>query len=295
MIKLEMKGIGYRYGKGTPYEKTVLSDLNLSIRSGCITGLIGQTGSGKSTIVQLCNGLLKPDEGTVLLDGADIWAKPKEIAKIRHRVGLVFQYPEYQLFEETVQKDIAFGPRNMGLSDEEIARRVEEAARLVGLSPAMLEQSPFELSGGQKRRVAIAGVIAMEPEILILDEPAAGLDPMGREDILGGIRSFQRSRGATVLIVSHSMEDMARYADRILVLQNGALKMEGEPKEIFSRGEELKAMGLDVPQITRFTKLLSDQGVSVSEGLYTVDDAVQVLLPLLREALGLGSKPSKRV
>jgi len=282
MSKIQLEGVRYTYGKGTPYEKTVLDGLDLQITEGSITGLIGHTGCGKSTLVQLCNGLLRPEAGRVLLDGEDIWAKPKEIAAIRHRVGLVFQYPEYQLFEETVAKDIAFGPRNMGLDEEEIAHRVGEAMRFVGLEPALLHQSPFELSGGQKRRVAIAGVIAMEPEVLILDEPAAGLDPMGREEILGGVRSYQRARRSTVVIVSHSMEDMARYADRLLVMSGGKLCMEGTPSQIFEQGERLNAMGLDIPQITRFMTLLHRRGLDVAGNLYTVEDAAEALHALLR-------------
>lgn len=291
MKKLQMENLCYRYGKGTPYEKLVLDGLDISFEGGCITGLIGHTGCGKSTLVQLCNGLLKPERGRVLLDGRDIFENPKEIAKVRFRVGLVFQYPEYQLFEETVRKDIAFGPTNMGLSEEEIARRVEQAARFVGISPKLLDQSPFELSGGQKRRVAIAGVIAMDPEVLILDEPAAGLDPMGREDILGGVRAYQRERGSTVIIVSHSMEDMARYADRLLVMQDGKLCMDGTPGEVFSDKEALNRIGLDIPQITRFMGLLAERGVQVSGNIYTVEGAVQELSRLLGKT-GKGARKS---
>jgi energy-coupling factor transport system ATP-binding protein len=291
MKKLQMENLCYRYGKGTPYEKLVLDGLDISFEGGCITGLIGHTGCGKSTLVQLCNGLLKPERGRVLLDGRDIFENPKEIAKVRFRVGLVFQYPEYQLFEETVRKDIAFGPTNMGLSEEEIARRVEQAARFVGISPKLLDQSPFELSGGQKRRVAIAGVIAMDPEVLILDEPAAGLDPMGREDILGGVRAYQRESGSTVIIVSHSMEDMARYADRLLVMQDGKLCMDGTPGEVFSDKEALNCIGLDIPQITRFMGLLAERGAQVNGNIYTVEGAVQELSRLLGKT-GKGARKS---
>ncbi len=278
MAKIALDNVVYRYSKGTPYAKEVLHGLSLSIEEGKITGLIGHTGCGKSTLVQLLNGLLKPESGKVLLDGVDIWEKPKQIASVRYRVGLVFQYPEYQLFEETVRKDIAFGPTNMGLDAAEIDRRVMQAARFVGLSPALLDVSPFELSGGQKRRVAIAGVYAMEPEVLILDEPAAGLDPMGREEILGGVRTYQRERGSTVIIVSHSMEDMARYADTLVVMEQGEVKMQGSPDTVFSHAQELQTMGLNVPQITRFMARLASFGVSLPTNIYTVDQAREAVL-----------------
>ena len=248
-----------------------------------ITGLIGHTGSGKSTIVQLACGLLRPTEGQVLLGGRDIWEDPKKIRDVRFRVGLVFQYPEYQLFEETVYRDIAFGPKNMGLDEAEIDRRVRDAARFVGIDDDILARSPFDLSGGQKRRAAIAGVIAMEPEVLILDEPAAGLDPRGREEILGGIRRYQRERRNTVIIVSHSMEDMARYADRITVVSEGALFRTGTPAEIFSDAASLSSVGLDVPQITHVMLRLAELGVPVRGGIYTVADARDELMRLYSE------------
>lgn len=280
---LEYKNVSYDYSVGTPFEKRALKNLSLSFEQGRITGLIGHTGSGKSTIVQLACGLLRPSEGQVLLGGRDIWEDPKKIRDVRFRVGLVFQYPEYQLFEETVYRDIAFGPHNMGLSEEEIDRRVRDAASFVGLGEELLGRSPFDLSGGQKRRVAIAGVIAMEPEVLILDEPAAGLDPRGREEIFGGIRSYQRERKNTVIIVSHSMEDMARYADLITVVSEGALFRSGTPAQIFSDAGALGSVGLDVPQITHVMMLLSSLGIPVREGIYTVEDARDELMRLYRE------------
>ncbi len=286
MAGLEFKNISYIYGVGTPFEKKALDDVSVSFESGCITGLIGHTGSGKSTLVQLANGLLKPTSGQVLLDGKDIWEEPKKIRDVRFRVGLVFQYPEYQLFEETVYKDIAFGPVNMGLSPEEVKKRVEAASFFVGLESSLLEKSPFELSGGQKRRVAIAGIIAMSPEILILDEPAAGLDPMGREEILGGIRSYQRECGNTVVIVSHSMEDMARYADRIAVMNKAKLYRSGSCDEIFGDADSLVSVGLDVPQITRLMLRLKELGVPVRDGIFTVSDARDELNRLYRQRYG---------
>lgn len=254
-----------------------LHDVSLHFSEDRITGLLGHTGSGKSTLVQLLNGLLRPTDGQILLDGTDIWADPKKIRDIRFRVGLVFQYPEYQIFEETVARDIAYGPQNMGLSSEEIDRRVREAMAFCGLSEELRDKSPFELSGGQKRRVAIAGILAMEPEVLVLDEPAAGLDPIGREEILGGIWSYQRKRHSTVIIVSHSMEDIARYADEVVVLNHGELMAQGTRSEVFSQEKMLAECGLDVPQITHLMHILRRRGMDVREDIFTVSDAIQEL------------------
>lgn len=286
MTELTLNRISYVYSEGTPFCHRALDDVNLTIRGGVITGLMGHTGSGKSTLVQLLNGLLKPKTGEILIDGKNIWDDPKQIRQIRFRVGLVFQYPEYQLFEETVAKDIAFGPANMGLPPEEIDRRTREAMRFVGLGDEYLEKSPFDLSGGQKRRVAVAGVMAMEPEILILDEPAAGLDPMGREEILGGIHSYQRRVGNTVIIVSHSMEDMARYADRLVVMQNGSVAADGTNAEIFRNTELLASTGLDVPQITRLCRSLREKGLPLPQDLYTVEAARHAICELYRNRRG---------
>ncbi|NLE12131.1 MAG: energy-coupling factor transporter ATPase [Clostridiales bacterium] len=282
---VELRGVSYIYGRGTPFEKKAIDNINLTFEPGCITGLIGHTGSGKSTLVQLLNGLLKPDEGRILVDGVDIWDEPKKQNKLRFKVGLVFQYPEYQLFEETVRRDIAYGPSNMKLSGEEIERRVVESAKFCGLDEELLDKSPFELSGGQRRRAAIAGVIAMEPRVLILDEPTAGLDPMGREDILGGMRSYQRARNSTVIIVSHSMEDMARYSDRIVVMKNGRVEASGGRTEVFSRSDMLIGAGLDVPQITRLWEILKGRGIELPDDVFTVERACEVLLDLLRTDL----------
>ena len=279
-IKISLEHVSYTYSKGTPFEIKALDDVSLNIRTGTVTGIIGHTGSGKSTMVQLFNGLTRPMEGRILLDGVDIWEKPKEIGKIRFRVGLVMQYPEYQLFEETVEADIAYGPRNMGLDEDEIRRRVVEAARFVGLSPEMLTKSPFDLSGGQKRRAALAGIIAMRPEVLVLDEPAAGLDPMGRDAILNGICEYQKESGATVLIVSHSMEDMARYCDDIIVMDHAKVRMHGPRDEIFARSDELIDAGLDIPEITKLIWLLRSRGIDVDCSIYTVDRAEQELARL---------------
>lgn len=278
---VELRGVSYIYGRGTPFEKKAIDNINLTFEPGCITGLIGHTGSGKSTLVQLLNGLLKPDEGRILVDGVDIWDEPKKQNKLRFKVGLVFQYPEYQLFEETVRRDIAYGPSNMKLSGEEIERRVVESAKFCGLDEDLLDKSPFELSGGQRRRAAIAGVIAMEPRVLILDEPTAGLDPMGREDILGGMRSYQRARNSTVIIVSHSMEDMARYSDRIVVMKNGRVEASGDRTEVFSRSDMLIGAGLDVPQITRLWEILKGRGIELPDDVFTVERACEVLLGIL--------------
>lgn len=279
-VGIALEHVTYRYSIGTPFEKAALEDVSLTFEGGIITGLMGHTGSGKSTIAQLLNGLLKPTEGRVLIDGEDIWADPKKISAVRFRVGLVFQYPEYQLFEETVARDIAYGPKNMGLSDEEIRQRVTDAARFTGIDSDMLEKSPFELSGGQKRRVAIAGVMAMDPEVLVLDEPAAGLDPGGRREILGGIRAYQREKKNTIIIISHSMEDMAVYADKLMVLDHGHLRRYGTSHEVFCHAEELKEVGLSRPQITKLMMELQKAGMDVGGGIYNVDDAYRAVLAL---------------
>ena len=288
---LRLEHITYRYSAGTPFEVKALDDVTLDIRRGRITGLIGHTGSGKSTLVQLLNGLTRPEAGRVLLDGQDIWQDPKQIGKVRFRVGLVMQYPEYQLFEETVRADIAFGPRNMQLSGEEIAERVDEAAAFAGVDPSLMDKSPFDLSGGQKRRVAIAGIMAMRPEVLVLDEPAAGLDPQGRRDIFGGIRAYNRETGSTVVIVSHSMEDMAQYCDDVAVMANARLLMTGTRDEVFARADELEAVGLDIPVITKLSALLRQGGMPLDPGLYTLEAAEAALaqvfgLPADREGGG---------
>lgn len=274
---LRLEHITYRYSAGTPFEVKALDDVTLDIRRGRITGLIGHTGSGKSTLVQLLNGLTRPEAGRVLLDGQDIWQDPKQIGKVRFRVGLVMQYPEYQLFEETVRADIAFGPRNMQLSGEEIAERVDEAAAFAGVEPSLMDKSPFDLSGGQKRRVAIAGIMAMRPEVLVLDEPAAGLDPQGRRDIFGGIRAYNRKTGSTVVIVSHSMEDMAQYCDDVAVMAHARLLMTGTRDEVFARADELEAVGLDIPVITKLSALLRQGGMPLDPGLYTPEAAEAAL------------------
>ena len=274
---LRLEHITYRYSAGTPFEVKALDDVTLDIHRGRITGLIGHTGSGKSTLVQLLNGLTRPEAGRVLLDGQDIWQDPKQIGKVRFRVGLVMQYPEYQLFEETVRADIAFGPRNMQLSGEEIAERVDEAAAFAGVDPSLMDKSPFDLSGGQKRRVAIAGIMAMRPEVLVLDEPAAGLDPQGRRDIFGGIRAYNRKTGSTVVIVSHSMEDMAQYCDDVAVMAHARLLMTGTRDEVFARADELEVVGLDIPVITKLSALLRQGGIPLDPGLYTLEAAEAAL------------------
>ena len=276
---LQVQNLDYIYSIGTPFQHQALEDVSFSVERGEFIGIIGHTGSGKSTLMQQMNGLLKPTSGKILLDGKDIWSDKKLIRQARFRVGLVFQYPEYQLFEETVYKDIAFGPKNMGLSTEEIDRRVREAAEIVGLTEKQLEVSPFDLSGGQKRRVAIAGVIAMEPEVLILDEPTAGLDPKGRDEILKNIEDYRRKHNATVMMVSHSMDDVARLTDRLLVMNGSKLAMDGTPAEVFARAEELVAMGLNIPQVTRVFLELKAMGLDV-EPVYTVDQAIETLKKL---------------
>ena len=282
MAIIETKDLTYTYGTGTPFEKTAVDHVNLSIEQGEFIGVIGHTGSGKSTLIQQFNGLLRPTSGTVLLDGKDIWAEPKKIRAVRFRVGMVFQYPEHQLFEETVLKDISFGPSNMGLEPAEIEKRARDAAKFVGLREELLEKSPFELSGGEKRRVAIAGVIAMDPDVLILDEPTAGLDQRGRDVLLSQIVNYHEVRHNTILLVSHSMEDIARTADRILVMNGVKAAMFDETKKVFARGEELERMGLRVPQITKILAMLQKDGYPVETAL-TLEQAIRQLMPLLEE------------
>ena len=311
MNKISLEHVSYVYSQGTPYEQKALDDVSLNIRAHCITGVIGHTGSGKSTMMQLLNGLATPSSGKVLLDGEDVnpsfedlfsqWknlpkyenlsksaakkAIKKDIKDFRRslcvRVGLVMQYPEYQLFEETVYKDIAFGPENMGLSAEEVRERVLEAAAFSGVESEWMEKSPFDLSGGQKRRVALAGVIAMRPDVLVLDEPGAGLDPRGRNSIFEKIVNYQKNTGSTVLIVSHSMEDMARLCDDVVVLSHAKVVRQGSCREVFAYVDELSQIGLDIPQITQLLKMLKDRGMPISDDIYTVDEAVAALKKLL--------------
>lgn len=280
MSIVELNEVSFVYGKKTPYEIKALNNVSLTLQDNCITGIIGHTGSGKSTLIQLLNGLITPDCGKVLIDGNDIWEKPKEISKYRFLVGMVMQYPEYQLFADTVKEDIAYGPKNMGLSDEEIEIRIKESLEFCGLKADVLGKSPFDLSGGQKRRVALAGVMAMKPKILVLDEPAAGLDPKGRREILGGIKEYQRKSGTSVVIVSHSMEDMAMYCDRAVVMSHGQVVTYGTCQEVFSQHRLLLEVGLDVPEITGIVLALREAGVDISEDIYTVDGAVLALSQL---------------
>ena len=278
MSEIILSGVGYSYGKKTPYETKALDNVSVTIARGKITGIIGHTGSGKSTLVQMLNGLIEPDKGKVKIDLQDIWENRKDIRKYRFKVGLVMQYPEYQLFEETIRKDIAFGPRNMGLSEEEIAERVLEAARFVELDESLLEKSPFELSGGQKRRAAIAGIIAMRPDVLVLDEPAAGLDPRGRASIFKNISDYREKTGKTVVIVSHSMEDVARYCDELIVMSAARVLMCGTPDKVFSQPEILVKNGLDIPQIAHLNMLLRQKGIDLGDGIYTVEGAFERIL-----------------
>ena len=279
---LQVEDLTYIYSIGTPFEHKALDQVSFSINPGEFVGIIGHTGSGKSTLMQQLNGLLKPTSGRVLLDGQDIWSDKKLTRAARFRVGLVFQYPEYQLFEETVYKDIAFGPTNMGLSKEEIDRRVREAAGFVGLTEKQLEVSPFDLSGGQKRRVAIAGVIAMEPEVLILDEPTAGLDPKGRDEILDQVAKLKEETGITVILVSHSMEDVAKYVDRIIVMNRGEVMFDNEPKEVFRHYKELEQVGLAAPQVTYIMQSLRGHGLKVDTDLTTIEEAKTEILKALK-------------
>lgn len=283
MSAIKTENLSYVYSPGTPFEKTAVDNVNLDIGQGSFVGVIGHTGSGKSTLIQHFNGLLQPTSGKVYIGGEDLWADKSRLRQFRFQVGLVFQYPEYQLFEDTVYKDIAFGPRNMGMSEDEIHQSVLDAAAFVGLKERHMEKSPFELSGGQKRRVAIAGVIAMKPKVLILDEPTAGLDPRGRDRILGQIREYHQQVQNTVLLVSHSMEDVARYCGKVLVMNHSKLYMYGDTAEVFEHAGEIAGMGLSVPQITRIFHQLAEQGYPVSRSIYTMHDAKRELLALLEK------------
>ncbi len=282
MTILKTENLSYIYSEGTPFEKRAVNNLNIDIEKGEFVGIIGHTGSGKSTLIQHFNGLLKPSLGKIYFDGQDIWADKSKIRQIRFRVGLVFQYPEYQLFEESVYKDIAYGPKNMGLSQEEIDRRIKRTAAALGIPEELLKKSPFELSGGEKRRVAIAGVMAMEPEVLILDEPTAGLDPMGRELILNQIKDYHKNMGCTVLLVSHSMEDVARYASKILVMNKAEVFCYEKTAEVFKRSAEIEKIGLTVPQITRIFNLLREKGIDIENDVYTVKYAKEKILEYLK-------------
>ena len=277
MSVLEVKNLTHTYSGNTPFVNDAVSNVSFTVEKGEILGIIGHTGSGKSTLVQHLNGLLKPTDGQVLFSGEDIWENPKEIRKIRSKVGLVFQYPEYQLFEETVYADIAFGPKNMGLDGDELDSRIKEICRIVGVKPEYMEKSPFELSGGEKRRVAIAGVMAMRPEVIVFDEPTAGLDPKGRENVIKIIKDYREATGATVIIISHSMEDMAVLADKLLVMNKGNLCMFDTVEKVFSRGDELRAIGLNVPIVTRVFAELKAMGIDVNENIFTVEAAVNEL------------------
>ena len=277
---LQIKHLTHTYGVGTPFQRSAVEDMSFEVREGEFLGIMGHTGSGKSTLIQHLNGLLKPSSGQVLFQGEDIWKDKNFTHQIRFKVGLVFQYPEYQLFEETVYKDIAFGPANMGRTGAELDRCVREAARLVGIRDEQLDKSPFELSGGQKRRVALAGVLAMEPDVLVLDEPTAGLDPAGRENLMANIRDYHRNKQKTIVLVSHSMDEIAQNADRILVLKGAHILMSGTPAEVFARGEELLSAGLDVPEVTRIAMALRDRGLPIDPAVYTVEALERQLLAL---------------
>lgn len=277
---IRIENLTHTYGEGTPFRRSAVENLSLDIYHGEFLGLIGHTGSGKSTLIQHLNGLLKPTGGRVLLDGEDIWADPKKIRSVRFRVGLVFQYPEYQLFEADIFTDVCFGPKNLGLPQEEVEKRARHALKLVGMDEKFYKQSPFELSGGQKRRVAIAGVLAMRPEMMILDEPTAGLDPQGRDEILGQIERLNREHGLTILVVSHSMEDMARYVDRIMVMNDGVKMFDDTPKEVFRHYKELEAIGLAAPQITYVVQGLRERGIPIDDAITTVEEAREAILAL---------------
>ncbi|MDR2558013.1 MAG: energy-coupling factor transporter ATPase [Oscillospiraceae bacterium] len=282
MTAIETKKLTYRYGIGTPFEIKAVDNVSLSVEKGDFIGIIGHTGSGKSTLIQHLNGLLKPTDGEVIINERNIWSKDVDIRSIRFEVGLVFQYSEHQLFEETVAKDIAFGPRNIGLPEDEINARVKRAAEAMGVHDSWLERSPFDLSGGQKRRVALAGVIAMEPRILVLDEPAAGLDPYGRDKVLSKIKEYHENSGTTILLVSHSMEDIVRYADKVIVMNKGGVFLYEKTDKVFSRADEITEIGLDVPQITRLARLLKARGIDIGDDIYTVERAKERILEALK-------------
>ncbi len=283
MSVIKTENLCYTYSENTPFEKGAIKDINIEIQQGDFIGIIGHTGSGKSTLVQHFNGLLKPTAGKIYVDGEDVWEKPKEIMKLRFKVGLVFQYPEYQLFDETVESDIAFGPKNMGLPEDEIQQRVIDAAKIVGLPEKLLKKSPFDLSGGEKRRAALAGILAMRPEVLVLDEPTAGLDPIGRDTILDRISEYRAQSGTTVLLVSHSMEDVAKVTEKVLVMNNSRVAMYDTVENVYSRAEELAKIGLNVPHVTRIFMALKQKGFPVNDKVFTVDQAAQQLLPLLKK------------
>ncbi len=287
MAILRTEGLTYVYGEGTPFVRQAITDVTLDIEEDTLYALIGHTGSGKSTLVQHLNGLIRATSGKIYLDGVDIWAEPKKIREVRFKVGLVFQYPEYQLFDETVAKDIAFGPKNLGLNENEIKERVEWASEVVGLSKDLLEKSPFDLSGGEKRRAAIAGVLAMKPKILILDEPTAGLDPKGRDRLLDGIAAYRKENKTTVILVSHSMEDVAKVADRVIVMNDGRVEMTGTTGEVFSRADRLTDIGLNVPMITRVMQQLRARGANVPDDVLTVEQARDILVGLRQGGDGL--------
>ena len=286
MSVIKTEGLTHVYSMGTPFQKIAIENVNLEIEEGEFIGLIGHTGSGKSTLIQHLNGLLEPTEGKIYIDGEDMWADKSKIRDFRFKVGLVFQYPEYQLFEETVYKDIAFGPKNMGLSEAEIAKRVAESAKAVGLTPEYMEKSPFELSGGQKRRVAIAGVLAMEPRVLILDEPTAGLDPYGREVILNLIKKYHEEKNKTIIWVSHSMEDIARFAQKVLVMNESKVFSFGTVEEVFKNNKEIENIGLSIPQITKISRDLADRGFDIDSGIFNVESARDSILKLLKKKEG---------
>lgn len=283
MSVIRTENLTYVYGEGTPFRKVAVDNVNIDVKQGELVGVIGHTGSGKSTLIQHFNGLLKPTSGKVFVDGEELFADKSRLRDIRFKVGLVFQYPEYQLFEETVYKDIAFGPKNMGLDDDEINRRIKETIRLVGLKPEVLNKSPFDLSGGQKRRVAIAGVMAMEPKVLILDEPTAGLDPHGRDRILNLIKDYHSEKGSTVMLVSHSMEDVAKTVSKILVMNSSKVFMYDTPEKVFAHSVELADMGLTVPQVTRVFDRLKAMGVDINDEVYSVKYAKELLLNRLNK------------
>ncbi len=282
MHKLQIEGLTHIYGGNLPTPQAAIENINLTVEAGEFVALIGHTGSGKSTLVQHLNGLLKPTSGKVLLDGIDIWEKPKEIRTIRKRVGLVFQYPEYQLFEETVYKDIAFAAKNAGFSEKEIDESVRAAAQFTGIDESLFEKSPFDLSGGQKRRVAIAGIMAMKPEVLVLDEPTAGLDPRGRDEILDRIKQYQKENGTTVILVSHSMEDVAKYAERVIVMDHGSVAIYDTTEEVFSRADMLRSLGLQIPQITKVFEELRRRGVKIEKSVFTVPYAARLVERILK-------------